>query len=87
MPANVNVNEDILKKIYHINSGVCSGHSYLVPATIGALARIGVANQREEERKFFPSLYVFLSVRELCHVFDGEIGGQEDQAEVTTRST
>ena len=33
MPANVNVNEDILKKIYHINSGVCSGHSYLVPAT------------------------------------------------------
>ena len=40
VPANVNVNEDILKKIYHINSGVCSGHSYLVPATIGALARI-----------------------------------------------
>ena len=40
MPANVNVNEDILKKIYHINSGVCSGHSYLIPATIGALARI-----------------------------------------------
>ena len=35
MPANVNVNEDILKKIYHINSGVCSGPSYLVPATIG----------------------------------------------------
>ena len=33
VPANVNVNEDILKKIYHINSGVCSGHSYLVPAT------------------------------------------------------
>ena len=33
MPANVNVNEDILKKIYHINSGVCSGPSYLVPAT------------------------------------------------------
>ena len=32
MPANVNVNEDILKKIYHINSGVCSGPSYLVPA-------------------------------------------------------
>ena len=40
MPANVNVNEDILKKIYHINSGVYSGPSYLVPATIGALARI-----------------------------------------------
>ena len=39
VPANVNVNEDILKKIYHINSGVCSGHSYLVPATLLSFIR------------------------------------------------
>ena len=33
---------------------------------------IGSRNQREEERKNFPSLYVFLSVRELCHVLMGK---------------
>ena len=43
----------------------------MVPATIGALARI-VTNREEEpgrrEENFFPLLYVFLSIVELGHV-------------------
>ena len=54
-----------------MNSGVSAWHSSLVPATIGALARILTNREEEPKRReefFFLCLYVFLSTVELCHV-------------------
>ena len=65
----------------------------LAPATIGALARILTNREqdsgRREEKKFFffshIALRVFERRRTLPRV-DGEIGGQQTQTKVTTRS-
>ena len=61
----------------------------LAPATIGALARILTNREQEPEKrrgKIFPLVvYIFERRRTLPRV-NGEIGGQQAQEKVTTRS-
>ena len=63
MPAKVEVLVKWNKLYDHMNSGVAACHSPLVPATIGALARILTNREEEPKRReeyFFPvSLRVF----------------------------